>query len=61
MDKSETGADDDTEGSPIGVYARREGPTLKIGSSEGRKCNVEIAPDLEIEIPSVAGLTAKRP
>jgi hypothetical protein len=50
-----------TEGAPISVYARREGPTLKIGSSESRTINVPIPPDLEIDIPSVARLTAKRP
>jgi hypothetical protein len=50
-----------TEGTPVSVYARREGSALRIGSSENRTINVQIPPDLEIDIPSVAGLTARRP
>ena len=50
-----------TEGSPIGVFARRDGATLRVGSSETRNMLVPIPLDLDLEIPSVAGLTAKRP
>ena len=51
----------ETEGSPIGAYARRDGSTLRVGSSERRTMPVQIPLDLELDIPSVAGLTAKRP
>jgi hypothetical protein len=50
-----------TEGSPIGVFARRDGATLRVGSSETRNMLVQIPLDLDLEIPSVAGPTAKRP
>lgn len=50
-----------TEGSPIGMFARRDGATLRVGSSETRNMLVQIPWDLDLEIPSVAGLTAKRP
>jgi hypothetical protein len=51
----------ETEGRPKDVYARREGSSLRIGSSETRNVAVRIPPDLELEIASVAELTAKRP
>jgi hypothetical protein len=51
---------EETEGRPIDVYARREGSTLRIGSSETRARAVQIPPELEIEIPSAEPITALR-
>jgi hypothetical protein len=50
-----------TKGRPKDVYARRAGSVLRVGSSETRSVAVQIPPDIELEIASVAALTAKRP